>query len=133
MTRSIPHVRSFTTLGWALLAGACASSTASTGSAGDDAGARMRAEAQASIPNPDPRVTLAPGLFDAEESVWNLRVVSTTPPSSDFVGGINSDLAFTGDLVFQGSFSGFQVWDISDPSRPTLANAYRCPASQSDV
>mgnify|MGYP001324581575 CR=1 FL=1 len=135
MMRPTLPLRSITSLGVALLAGACASSSATTGSAGtgDDAGARVRAEALASIPNPDPRLTLTPGVFNAEEAAWNLRVVSTTPPSSDFVGGINSDLAFTGDMVFQGSFSGFQVWDISDPARPTLANAYRCPASQSDV
>ena len=37
-------------------------------------------EAALKGPNPDPRVGLAPGLFDAEEAVWNLKVVSTTPP-----------------------------------------------------
>jgi hypothetical protein len=135
MTRRTTHIRSITTLAWALFAGACASSSASTGfgADGDDAGARLRADALASIPNPDPRVTLTPGVFDAGQAAWNLRLVSTTPPSSDFVGGVNSDLAFSGDMVFQGSFGGFQVWDISNPSRPTLATAFRCPASQSDV
>ena len=135
MTSSTPRLRSITALAFTLFASACASSGATTGSAAgaDGAGVRLRAEALASAPNPDPRVALAPGVFDAEEAAWNLRVVSKTPPSSDFVGGINSDLAFAGDLVFQGSFSGFQVWDISEPSRPTLASAYHCPASQSDV
>ena len=33
-----------------------------------------------SPPTPDPRVGLAPGLFDAGEAIWNLRLVSATPP-----------------------------------------------------
>ncbi|MBX6363897.1 MAG: hypothetical protein IRZ00_08520 [Gemmatimonadetes bacterium] len=84
-------------------------------------------------PNPDPRVGLRAGLMDAEEAIWNLRVVSKTPPSKDFIGVTNSDLAFTGNYVIQGNYNGYQVWDISDPSHPTLAVGYVCPASQSDV
>lgn len=84
-------------------------------------------------PDPDPRVGLAPGLFDAEEAAWNLRVVSTTPPPRDFIGETNSDLAFTGHYAIQGNYNGIQVWDISDPSSPSLVIAYVCPASQSDV
>ena len=40
---------------------------------------------------------------------------------------------FTGNYVFQGNYNGYQVWDISNPSRPTLHSAYVCPGSQSDV
>jgi hypothetical protein len=65
--------------------------------------------------------------------VWNLRVVSETPPSAQFVDGVNSDLAFTGHYAIQGSFNGYQVWDISNRSRPSLKTAYVCPGSQSDV
>ena len=84
-------------------------------------------------PTPDPRVGLAPGLFDAEEAIWNLRMLSTTPPTELFVGRTNSDLAFTGDYVIQGNYDGVQVWDISDPANPVSAVTHRCPASQSDV
>jgi hypothetical protein len=84
-------------------------------------------------PSPDPRIGLRPGLFDAGEAAWNMRLVSTTPPPGDFLGSVNSDLAFTGNYVIQGSFSGFQIWDISNPRRPELVNGYVCPASQSDV
>ncbi len=84
-------------------------------------------------PSPDPRVGLGAGLFDAEDAVWNLRVVSETPPSQAFVGVTNSDLAFTGDYAIQGNYNGIQVWDISNPSAPSLAVAHVCPASQSDV
>ena len=86
-----------------------------------------------SEPTPDPRVGLRAGAYDAAEAIWNLRVLSETKPSEKFVAGINSDLAFLGNYVFQGSFSGYQVWDISNPRQPSLKTAYVCPASQSDV
>ncbi len=84
-------------------------------------------------PTPDPRVGLRAGVFDAEEAIWNLRMVSQTPPPEDFVGVTNSDLAFTGNYAIQGNYNGIQVWDISDPSQPSLVAGYVCPASQSDV
>ncbi|HEX9485602.1 MAG TPA: hypothetical protein VF976_00930 [Gemmatimonadales bacterium] len=84
-------------------------------------------------PSPDPRVGLRAGLMDAGEASWNLRVVSKTPPSEKFAGVTNSDLAFSGTYAIQGNYNGFQVWDISNPSRPVLKVGYLCPASQSDV
>jgi hypothetical protein len=60
-------------------------------------------------------------------------VVSKTPPSEQFLGITNSDLAFLGNYAIQGSYNGYQVWDIADPRKPTLKTAYVCPASQSDV
>jgi LVIVD repeat len=84
-------------------------------------------------PNPDPRVGLKPGLLNAGEASWNLRVVSETPPPEKFAGITNSDLAFVGQYAIQGNYNGFQVWDISNPAKPTLKVGYVCPASQSDV
>jgi hypothetical protein len=84
-------------------------------------------------PSHDPRVGLGPGLFDAEEAIWNLRKRSSTPPAEDFVGVTNSDLAFYGDYVIQGNYNGIMVWDVSNPSAPELVTSYLCPASQSDV
>ena len=84
-------------------------------------------------PSPDPRVGLKAGLMNAQEATWNMRVLSKTPPSEKFMGITNSDLAFTGPYAIQGSYNGYQVWDISNPSSPTLKTAYVCPASQSDV
>jgi len=91
------------------------------------------ATVSASAPTPDPRVGLRGGAYDAAEAAWNLRVLSETRPSEKFAGGINSDLAFLGNYVIQGSFSGYQVWDISNPKQVVLKTAYFCPASQSDV
>ncbi|MEO7367934.1 MAG: hypothetical protein ABIZ36_08255, partial [Gemmatimonadaceae bacterium] len=84
-------------------------------------------------PSPDPRVGLRAGKWDAAETSWNLRVLSETRPSDQFVDGINSDLTFTGPYVIQGSFNGYQVWDISNARQPLLKSAKFCPASQSDV
>jgi len=84
-------------------------------------------------PSPDPRVGLKPGVYDAGEASWNMRLVSLTKPTEKFAQSINSDLAFFGHYVIQGSFDGFQVWDIADPSHPTLRTSQYCPASQSDV
>jgi hypothetical protein len=84
-------------------------------------------------PSPDPRIGLRPGLFDAGEAIWNLALLSTTPPPREFLGVTNSDLAFTGNYAIQGNYNGFQVWDISNPRQPSLVRGFVCPASQSDV
>jgi hypothetical protein len=108
---------------------ACSRSTSSS-----DGGAPSPKESSsATAPSPDPRIGLRAGLMDAEEASWNLRVLSKTPPSEQFLGVTNSDLAFLGNYAIQGNYNGYQVWDISNPRRPTLKTAYVCPASQSDV
>ena len=95
--------------------------------------ARTAAVVPAPAPTPDPRVGLRAGLMDAGEAVSNLRVLSQTPPSKDFLGVTNSDLAFTGKYAIQGNYNGWQIWDISNPSKPSLVRGFVCPASQSDV
>jgi hypothetical protein len=93
-------------------------------------------------PSPDPRVGLRPGKIDstgrnitspAGEAAWNIRLVSNSPATEGFKGVTNSDLAFSGNYVYQGNYNGYQVWDVSNPSRPRLATSFLCPASQSDV
>ncbi len=108
---------------------ACSHSTSNAGT-GNPSPANSKSTTP---PNPDPRVGLRAGKMDAGEAVWNLRVVSKTPPSDQFVDVTNSDLAFNGHYAIQGSYNGWQIWDISNPSKPSLTDAYVCPASQSDV
>lgn len=86
-----------------------------------------------SAPSPDPRVGLGAGLFDAEEAIWNMELLSATPPPPDFVGSTSSDLAFFENYAIQGNYNGYIIWDISDPANPELAIDFLCPASQSDV
>jgi len=103
--------------------------------------ATAKPELSTTPPSPDPRLHLKAGWFDAGEAAWNLKLVSTTKPSKDFLNLstpgdfrlINSDLAFDGQYAIQGNFSGYQVWDVSKPEAPTLYTAYVCPGSQSDV
>jgi hypothetical protein len=115
-------------LGLLSLAG-CSQSTSSS-----DGGAPSPKESGSTrAPGSDPRVGLGAGLMDAEEAAWNLRVLSKTPPSEHFLGMTNSDLAFSGSYAIQGNYNGYQVWDITDPRKPSLKTAYVCPASQSDV
>ncbi|HEX7023424.1 MAG TPA: hypothetical protein VF187_01290, partial [Gemmatimonadales bacterium] len=119
----------------AVLVAACGSHSASAPAP------EPAADMSATAPSPDPRVGLRAGWMDAAEAVWNLRVVSKTPPSKEFYNRstpgdrrlTNSDLAFTGKYAIQGNYSGVQVWDISSPARPRLKTAYVCPGSQSDV
>ena len=88
-------------------------------------------------PSPDPRIGLGAGSgplgTGAEEAAWNLHLISNTPPPDEFVGVTNSDLGFIGNYAIQGNYNGYVVWDISDPTSPSLETSYVCPASQSDV
>jgi hypothetical protein len=104
-------------------------------------GAIAPVPARAQGPNPDARVGLRAGWMNAAEAAWNLKLVSTTPPSAQFINPgepgdfryINSDLAFTGNDVVQGNFNGFQIWDISRADHPSLVTALVCPGAQNDV
>ena len=126
-----------TLLAGAIAAGSfagCAYQSAQTGMATAPAApAAAPTGLQVDPPTPDPRVGLAAGMFDAGEAIWNLDLVSTTPPPDPFVGKTNSDLAFSGPYAIQGNYDGVQIWDISDPANPRTVITYVCPASQSDV
>ena len=87
----------------------------------------------ATAPTPDPRPNLKAGRWDAEQAAWNMRMLSTTPPQGKTLGATHSDLAFSGNLVIQGNYNGFDIYDISNPSKPALVQTYLCPASQNDV
>ncbi|HET8713736.1 MAG TPA: hypothetical protein VFM23_08670 [Gemmatimonadales bacterium] len=105
---------------------------ASGGSSGS-ANQATPATSSATAPRPDPRVGLKTGLHNAGQATWNLRLVTNMPSPPKFDSSTNSDLAFYKNYAIQGNYNGFQVWDISNPTRPTLKVAYYCPASQSDV
>ena len=85
----------------------------------------------------DPRSRLKPGRFDAGEAASNMRLISTTPKPGilDSTRGltfISSDLAFAGKYVYQGNFSGFTIWDVSDAAKPKIVSAVACVTSQGD-
>jgi hypothetical protein len=87
----------------------------------------------------DPRVGLKAGLTNAGEASKNMVLISHSAKaeslSSTNLGGLtfaNSDLAFRGNYVFQGNFSGFQIWDISNPAKPVLKKTDLCATGQGD-
>lgn len=85
----------------------------------------------------DPRNNLKPGLTDAGIAIQGMRLVSTAPKPAalDSIRGltfVNSDLAFRGNLVYQGNFAGFVIYDVSNPARPQILSTVECITSQGD-
>jgi hypothetical protein len=125
------------TLGLLVVAG-CATSGSAITMAGN---AVPAPDMSTSAPSPDRRLGLSPGWFNAGQASWNMHLVSTTQPTPSFINRNdvgdskywNSDLAFTRNYVIQGNFSGYQVWDVSNPAKPVLHSSYVCPGTQSDV
>ncbi len=108
-----------------LLAGACVAPLASSLSAQTYPSAN------------DPRNNLKPGLMDAGVAAEGMKLVSVgkKPAPFDSVRGltfVNSDLAFKGNLVYQGNFAGFSIWDVSNKSNPEMLSVVPCITSQGD-
>ena len=64
-----------------------------------------------------------------------LRHVASRPKHGPFntEAAFNSDLAFEDDKAYVGNYEGVTIYDISDPSNPTVAGQIVCPGSQNDV
>ena len=88
----------------------------------------------------DPRVGLHAGWWDAQQAARNMALVGSGKKAEGFYnptnpgdfGFLNGDLAFKGNIVVQGGFHGFQVWDVSDPRNPRLRSTFPCPGGQGD-
>jgi hypothetical protein len=88
----------------------------------------------------DPRVGLGGGFRDAKSAIKNMRLVGHgakaqgwfNPQSLGDFGFANSDLAFQGNLVFQGGWRGWNAWDISDPAAPKIRASHVCQGGQGD-
>ena len=131
----------------ALYASACASGSSSGVSVGSGPAAGGKITMSPDKPTPDPRVGLAPGttkryavdttkrLVDkpAAEAEWNMHLIRNMPPTDSFIGVTHSDLAFRGNYVIQGNYDGYDIWDVSNPRKPTLYHSVVCRGSQSDV
>lgn len=89
----------------------------------------------------DPRANLGAGFLDARSAIRNMELVASKPRPESFTnprnpgdfGYINSDLAFRGNLLFQGGYWGIQIWDITDPANPAIRATIPCPGGQGDV
>ncbi len=131
----MPSLRSAFLIPTAAFLGACAHAAGVTlagGPAQQEGPFSIESMAKAAAPNPDPRVGLKAGMTDAGQASWNMRLLSNTPTPDQFKG-VNSDLGFFSHYALQGTFNGWLVWDLSNPSHPTVRKGYFCPASQNDV
>ena len=100
------------------------------------------ATASAQLPSTtDPRASLAQGLDNAGVAQKGMELLAhrgkppgwSNPTNPGDFGFVNSDLAFQGDYAFVGGFNGIQIWNIANPSAPTLTTALLCPGGQGDV
>ncbi len=86
----------------------------------------------------DPRATLAAGTMNtAGIAAKHMKLVSFTPKPMHFDSAksltyINSDLAFKGNIVYQGNFSGFTIYDVSNPAKPVELSSVMCATDQGD-
>ena len=69
------------------------------------------------------------GPLPADQVVTGPSSPTRTPVSLNFA---NSDLAFSGSLVFIGNFNGFNTYDIETPKKPQLFSSVVCPGGQGD-
>ncbi|HEV2643147.1 MAG TPA: hypothetical protein VGT98_10585 [Candidatus Elarobacter sp.] len=89
----------------------------------------------------DPRIGLKAGWYDAGEAATNLTLIAHRDKAEGFANAaspgdfayLNADLAFRGDYLFQGGFHGIQIWNIANPSSPSLRATFVCPGGQGDV
>jgi hypothetical protein len=58
---------------------------------------------------------------------------SNTPNLPGLTFTANSDLAFWGDLAFQGHYTGFRIVDISSPAKPREISFTECVGNQGDI
>ncbi|MFB9680707.1 LVIVD repeat-containing protein [Streptosporangium vulgare] len=79
--------------------------------------------------------TPAPGISGDGTHSDNITHLANVPPSAPLNGpqSWGTDLAFQGDYAFVGNFDGFSVFDISDPSSPSIASQVLCPGEQNDI
>jgi hypothetical protein len=104
-------------------------------------GTALAQETQVIATSNDPRIGLKSGLSDAATASRNLELIGhadrlpnfADPKDPGSFGFLNGDLGFSGNYVFQGGFNGLQVWDVSNPTHPTLRTSLVCPGGQGDV
>lgn len=103
----------------------------------DDAGeASMNMQLIASLPKPD-------GFFDPENpqglpmsrmnQVGHESDDEQAEPRPSLLDFANTDIAFGDNVLVAGNYHGFNVYDISSPTRPQLLSSVVCPGGQGDV
>jgi len=105
----------------------------------------------------DQRVHLAAGFNDAGQAIWNMALVTSRAkpdgfydptaaetddeeddgseerPRRGLLSFANTDMAFTGDVLFEGNYHGFNTYRVEVPASPQLVSSVVCPGGQGDV
>jgi len=84
----------------------------------------------ASDPN-DPKVQKVLGLFGANASDL-AKIPKPVQLVTAQLAFAHSDMAFQGNHLFLGNFYGMNIYDISNPAKPTLLTSMVCPGGQGD-
>jgi hypothetical protein len=79
---------------------------------------------------PTPPERSAAGQAEAADP---LSPGAPAPPLNTRINFANSDLAFSQDVLFVGSYHGFMAYDIENAARPRLVSSVVCPGGQGDV
>ena len=56
-----------------------------------------------------------------------------TPARSGLLNFANTDMAFSGDVLFEGNYHGFSTYRVEVPASPQLVSSVVCPGGQGDV
>ncbi len=106
-----------------------------------DAGQAARnMELVASLPKPegfyDPKQPAGEPTAAERPARADTTVTGPASPTGSRSSGLNfanSDMAFSGTLMFLGNFNGFNTFEIEDPRKPRLFASVVCPGGQGDV
>jgi hypothetical protein len=68
----------------------------------------------------------------------NIHALGHSPQPGSFLvpdgqRTVNSDIAFWGNLAFNGNYDGFRIIDITEPGDPQLVSWTRCNGDQGDI
>ena len=70
---------------------------------------------------------------DADEEAQDEPEEDDTPARRGLLNFANTDLAFAGDVVFEGNYHGFSTYRVEVPTSPQLISSVVCPGGQGDV
>ncbi|MEM9406233.1 MAG: DUF305 domain-containing protein [Acidobacteriota bacterium] len=86
---------------------------------------------------PEPSEEDAEGEEEGEEEEEGEAEEEEEPagprPGAALLNFANSDMAFAGDILFEGNFHGFNTYNVEDPQTPRLLASIVCPGGQGDV
>ena len=58
---------------------------------------------------------------------------ASSEPRPGILSFANTDLAFTGDVLFEGNYHGFNSYSVENPLSPQLLSSVVCPGGQGDI